>query len=275
MNQDPQGSLVTWSVPQCPFTVECSARVLDEIRLTVIDAFFSLPRGGAEIGGLLLGRYTNGKLSVSGYRPLECEHAFGPSFTLSEHDLARLQEMLTEQAKPGQPQTVGWYHSHTRSAIFLSAADCEIHDRFFDQPWQVALVLKPHTFDPTRAGFFFRESDGHLQAQQSYREILLQPQPLEPAPPPSRAVAPAPAAAPPPPPPPREAPAAHLPPPPIAIPAPAALAPRDPIPPPRYHSGCRRRSPGRGRPGRRPASRRPAGRRLRRIPRRIRTHPRR
>jgi proteasome lid subunit RPN8/RPN11 len=130
---------------------------------------------------LLLGRYTSGRLSILSYRPLECEHAFGPSFTLSERDYARLQEMLAAvYARPGDPQPVGWYHSHTRTEIFLSDVDREIHDRFFSQPWQVALVLKPHTFHPTRAGFFFRESDGHIHGEKSYREILLNPLPLVP-----------------------------------------------------------------------------------------------
>ena len=36
---------------------------------------------------------------------------------------------------------MGWYHSHTRSEIFLSDADLEIHNRYFPEPWQVALVL--------------------------------------------------------------------------------------------------------------------------------------
>ena len=65
---------------------------------------------------------------------------------------------------------MGWYHSHTRSEIFLSDADLEIHRRFFPEPWQVALVMKPHTFQPTRIGFFFREADGSVQAERSYRE---------------------------------------------------------------------------------------------------------
>src|SRR5580704_4957352 len=121
MNQATDGSLVTWSVPQCPFTIECTPRVLDDIRLGIIDAFFSLPRGGAEIGGVLLGRFATGRLSISGYQPLECEHAFGPSFTLSANDFARLKEILAAlEANPGSPQAVGWYHSHTRSEVFLS-----------------------------------------------------------------------------------------------------------------------------------------------------------
>jgi len=36
-----------WSAPECPYTVEYSTRVLDDIRLAVVDAFYSLPRGGA------------------------------------------------------------------------------------------------------------------------------------------------------------------------------------------------------------------------------------
>ena len=247
MNQGPESSLVTWSVPQCPFTIESSARVLDEIRLEIMDAFFSLPRGGAEIGGVLLGRFANGRLSIQGYRPLECEHAFGPSFTLSENDFGRLEELLAAaEAKPGEAQPVGWYHSHTRSEVFLSEADRAIHERFFSQPWQVALVLKPHTFQPTRAGFFFREPDGEIHVEQSYREILLNPLPLAPsaqapqaAPEPAAPVVLPPArptVVPPPKPKPVPPPAAVLPPPPPTekVPAPVvvpAAAPQ-PIPAP-------------------------------------------
>ena len=42
-----------WTVPQSPVTIEYSVQALEEIRLAVTDAFFSLPRGGAEIGGVL------------------------------------------------------------------------------------------------------------------------------------------------------------------------------------------------------------------------------
>ena len=194
MAQGTDSSLATWSASQCPFAIEYVPRVLDEIRLIVIDAFFSLPRGGAEIGGLLLGQFAAGRLTVAGYRPVECEHAFGPSFTLSERDCAALQEALAACAsQPFDRQPIGWYHSHTRSEIFLSEADREIHNRYFPKPWQVALVLRPHTFQPTRAGFFFRESGGRIHADNSYREFeitplpagsVAPPPPVVPAPPP-------------------------------------------------------------------------------------------
>jgi proteasome lid subunit RPN8/RPN11 len=199
---------LTWSVPECPFTIESSARVLDDIRLAVTDAFFSLPRGGAEIGGILLGKFDHGRLVIGDYAALDCEHAHGPSFVLSPPDEARLKEMLSAHTNHADGlRPVGWYHSHTRSEIFLSDADLEIHHRFFPESWQVALVVKPHTFQPARIGFFFRQADGSVHANASYREDSLDALSIRPMPagaptatpwndPPPRNFRPAPVAAP-------------------------------------------------------------------------------
>ena len=175
-------ALVSWSVPQCPFVIEYAPRVLDDIRLAVTDAFFSLPRGGAEIGGILLGRQQKDRVVILDHATLECEHAFGPSFILSPKDHARLGALVDAAARNGPgTRPVGWYHSHTRSEIFLSDADVEIHQHYFAEPWQVALVLKPHTFQPTRCGFFFREGKGRMQAASSYQEFVLEPMAMRPA----------------------------------------------------------------------------------------------
>lgn len=171
-----------WTVPQCPFPIEYSARVMDDIRLAVMDAFFSLPRGGAEIGGVLIGSFQNNRVTITDYVALDCEHAFGPSFTLSPRDEGKLEELLAANRQTPAGVPVGWYHSHTRSEIFLSDADLAIHKRFFPEPWQVALVLKPHTFQPMRGGFFFREPGGAIQAASTYRELTLDAVPMRPVP---------------------------------------------------------------------------------------------
>jgi proteasome lid subunit RPN8/RPN11 len=181
--KDPENALATWKAPECPFTIEYSLRVLDDIRLAVMDAFFSLPRGGAEIGGILLGQFMKRRLVIEDHVPLDCEHAFGPSFALSPRDQARLAALLASaEQDPGRLTPVGWYHSHTRSEVFLSEADQDLHDRYFPEPWQVALVLKPHTFQPTRAGFFFRDTGGSIHGSASYQEFVLAPLPVRPIP---------------------------------------------------------------------------------------------
>src|ERR1043165_9561653 len=87
-----ESASISWSVPECPFTIEASPQVLNDIRLAVADAFFSLPRGGAEIGGILLGSYSGDKLTIGDYAALDCEHAYGPSFQLSPPDEERLTQ---------------------------------------------------------------------------------------------------------------------------------------------------------------------------------------
>src|SRR5438067_4159997 len=86
-----------WQVPECPVTIEYSQAVLDEIRMASVDAFFSLPRGGAEIGGVIFGHHNQTSVRILAFRPMECEHALGPTFVLSEKDKARLAAQL-EQA---------------------------------------------------------------------------------------------------------------------------------------------------------------------------------
>src|SRR5215510_13681738 len=222
MNGSADSSFAKWTVPECPFAIEYSLRVLDEIRLVVVDAFFSLPRGGVEIGGILLGSAVADRVTIVESVPLECEHALGPSFTLSPNDLAKLESQLAGLPTAGSARPVGWYHSHTRSEIFLSDSDLEIHRRFFPDPRQVALVLRPHTFEPVRAGFFFRQADGSMYAEAAYQEFHIDPLPAHPRQGHSRAK---PTAPPPAPTPPASKPVAPPPPPTRAMPpAPTPLA---------------------------------------------------
>jgi len=174
-------ALLVWSVPDCPFRIEYLPQVLDDIRLAVVDAFFSLPRGGAEIGGILLGQNRDGMVTITDHRQLACEHCYGPSFQLSPRDESNLTELI-KAAASDDLHVVGWYHSHTRSDIFLSDEDLDIYRRHFPESWQVALVLKPHSYNPTRAGFFFRDANGAIRAESSAAEFALEALPLRPLP---------------------------------------------------------------------------------------------
>src|SRR5690242_2264688 len=111
--------LRAWNVPQCPFSIEYAPRALDDIRLAVMDAFFSLPRGGAEIGGILLGAFSGGRLTLSHLCPPHLRPRLRPFFHPPPHDESCLKKLLTA-TRARELAPVGWYHSHTRSEIFLS-----------------------------------------------------------------------------------------------------------------------------------------------------------
>src|SRR6516165_5431267 len=118
------GDLECWRAPHSPFQIRYSRPVLEQIRLAVFEAYFLVPRGGVEIGGVLLGKYADRQVEVIDHEPIECEYVFGPSFSLSPRDEERLKDVLAEaRNKSDGLEPVGWYHSHTRSEIFLTEAD--------------------------------------------------------------------------------------------------------------------------------------------------------
>jgi|GEM_PF-1984082 len=157
-----------------PFSIECSPAVLDQINADVAEAFYSIPHGGAETGGVLYGTQEESKVTIRAARPLSCEHAYGPAFNLSPNDFARLEALLeapkNERTLAGLT-VVGWYHSHTRSEISLTPADIEIHKKYFPGAWKVAVVLRPAPMQPTRAVFFFTETDGAIRKSSRQLEL--------------------------------------------------------------------------------------------------------
>jgi proteasome lid subunit RPN8/RPN11 len=166
----------TWSAPGFPVRIESSNQVLEDIRLTAVEAYHRVPHGGVEIGGIFFGTHQKNVVRIKAYRPIECAYAKGPSFLLSESEEAALAETLKtcrSDAELARMEPVGWYRAHTRSEILLSDADLAFFNRFFPQPWQIGLIVRPASFGPTRAGFFFREPDGRIRTQSSYREFTL------------------------------------------------------------------------------------------------------
>lgn len=167
-----------WSVEGHPTQIEYSTAVVEEICAMAADGLSRLRRGGVEVGGVLFGIRHDDLVRVLAFRPTACEHAAGPSFVLSERD-RRALENLIESAKRDRTlrglEPVGWYHSHTRSEIFLSEEDLEIYDRYFPETGQIAMVIQPAQFGPAKVGFFFREPDGSVRAERSYLEFSVKP----------------------------------------------------------------------------------------------------
>lgn len=165
-----------WSVPGHAIVIEYARPALKGILKHVIDGFDAYLAGGYEVGGVLFGQHSGNLVRISAFRPLPLEPT-RPSFVLSDDDGRNLNEIIQKARRDPELahlEVVGWYHSHTRSEIFLSESDIEIYDRYFPEPWQIAMVLR-HTGDiPVSVGFFFREEDGFVRADQSYQEFAVE-----------------------------------------------------------------------------------------------------
>ncbi|MEZ5355865.1 MAG: hypothetical protein R2762_24800 [Bryobacteraceae bacterium] len=169
-----------WAVHSCPFTVEYSLQVLEELRVYGEEWFQKIPHGGMEVGAVLFGNYQDGVLYIREWRPIPCEHAKGPGFTLSEKDLMDLERLAEDWASAPELEAVvpvGWFHTHTRSPLFLSSDDSAIFDRYFPDPWAVSLVFCYAKNKPVTAGFFYRELDGSVRGEETAREFVVSPNP--------------------------------------------------------------------------------------------------
>jgi proteasome lid subunit RPN8/RPN11 len=168
----------SWAVSGQAPVIEYSRRILDEIRAETVDGLHRLRHGGIEVGGVLFGVRNGDRIRVLNRRSLQCEYAQGPTFLLSEKDEASLETLIAgAKADPQLSglEPVGWYHSHTRSGVFLSDADMAIYARHFPKLWQIALVLRPTQLGPAEAGFFFREPDGKVRVDSSYSPFTAYP----------------------------------------------------------------------------------------------------
>jgi proteasome lid subunit RPN8/RPN11 len=98
----------------------------------------------------------------------------GPRFR-SPRDEERLKNVLAQvRNKSDGLEPVGWYHSHTRSEIFLTE-DLDIHDRCFPDMWHVALVVRPPLRNLRELVSSSGKLGGSIHASASYHEFQLEP----------------------------------------------------------------------------------------------------
>jgi proteasome lid subunit RPN8/RPN11 len=122
-----------------------------------------------EVGGILVGQRCVDTLT--GVPFLVIENVLAARYTrhssvhltFTQDSLVHFHEMV-EKRCTGK-QIVGWYHTHPRMGIFLSHYDTWLHEHFFPESWQVALVVEPHAL---LAGFFIRQADGQLDPRRYY-----------------------------------------------------------------------------------------------------------
>ncbi|HTI05035.1 MAG TPA: hypothetical protein VL549_06950 [Gemmatimonadales bacterium] len=70
--------------------------------------------------------------------------------------VGRLWDRMQEQLTKAHANLLGWYHSHPGQGGFLTAHDVETHDKYFTDPWHVAVLVAAEAGGVT--GRFFRSN---------------------------------------------------------------------------------------------------------------------
>ena len=162
----------TWEVPQKPVALRLPLALIDRLEHEAVDNFRSLSSRGSEIGGVLWGGVEPGDpmiVSVAEYDLVVCEYSLGPLYRLAETDLSRLDRALSQRVGAGL-RPVGFFRSHTRKGVSLDADDLSLLNSRFNEPHQVALVVRPYATKASTAGVFIRE-DGVIRGEASYLEF--------------------------------------------------------------------------------------------------------
>lgn len=128
-----------------------------------------------EVGGGLVGQWQvdpeSGRehILIEGVIPARFTDFGRAHLTFTQDTLVAMQAEL-ETDFPGR-KLVGWFHTHPRMSVFLSGYDIWLHQHFFPESWQVALVIEPHTH---AAGFFKRGEDGMIDPHryEGFYEVL-------------------------------------------------------------------------------------------------------
>lgn len=111
-----------------------------------------------EIGGLLVGEALRdvgtGRLVtlVRGAIPAVGGHSTSVHFTFTQ----KAWEHLTTERDARWPEliTVGWFHSHPNLGVFYSGTDVSTQRAFFNQPWNIGIVVDPFARRTDAVGVF-------------------------------------------------------------------------------------------------------------------------
>lgn len=122
-----------------------------------------------EVGGWLAGKWRVDKKSGEQFIVVEnilpAKHTrHGKAHLTFTQDTQVSLLSIFEERYPDR-ELVGWYHTHPGMGIFLSSYDIWLHQNFFPQLYQVALVIEPHS---STGGFFIRQADGGLDPHHYY-----------------------------------------------------------------------------------------------------------
>ena len=161
---------IEWHSDDGSTVVFIATDVVDGIAGYVSEAYKSIPRRGAEAGGLLLGGVRIGRVTeifITGFEPVPIDYLYGPSFILSEAGQADFRAAM---ARHLPSEVLGYYRSHTRPGFGLESSDRETAARMFAGLSGLVLLIKPASAARLTASYYFFQR-GNLEMRPVGREF--------------------------------------------------------------------------------------------------------
>jgi general secretion pathway protein A len=149
-----------WPVEGWPEIVRYGRAVLGQIADQMTAGFRVSSWGGVEVGGVLLGTREGSSFSITDYRPVDCEHAHGPSYELTDRDRESMQKVV-ELARSEGLEAVGWYKSVSNRELAISEADEAVWAALF--PEGVLLILR-RAKEGVDGGATYCRADGRISS---------------------------------------------------------------------------------------------------------------
>ena len=169
------GPIYRWDAPDGSCSVTLGFHLMDELRRQAIEAYLSLPKRGAEIGGLLFGAVRQGgsAFHIDACEDLPCEYRFGPSYKLSQTDYVLVSERLAQHQCEGSQPVIGLYRSYTGREAALDQTDLELMRSVLPHPHCISLLLQPLSAEKCMARFQLGGDDA-TAAGRLYEPFLIE-----------------------------------------------------------------------------------------------------
>jgi Gram-negative bacterial TonB protein C-terminal len=169
-----------WEEPYSDITVRLSFDTANRLQAEVLESASSIRDVGNEIGGILLGRVEREEgrtvTVIEDFNRVQCKQHEGPFFSLNEKDVRQSRAMLARRKsrRVSGHSVVGYYRSHNREDLFLSAQDLAVIRTCFTDRDNVFLLIKTLPGNVCTAGFFFW-NNGQIQSEFTDSEVALIP----------------------------------------------------------------------------------------------------
>jgi hypothetical protein len=155
-----------WGPPESPVAIRMHLGAVDGIARDVIEGISTAPRGDCEVGGLLLGRVVTTErhlVWIERFQRISCEHSFGSHFILDAADTSALEHAATSIFETREMAVVGLYRSHTRPGLQLEESDFDLIRKYFSDPSDLVLLVKPGKGNNLFAQFYRFDTSGGAQ----------------------------------------------------------------------------------------------------------------